>query len=64
MFFGYIIELTNARMVWAGHLEYERLYSSADFDFFISPGTLFREDAPRRPAALRIQVPDSRHGAV
>ncbi len=39
MFFGYIIELTNARMVWAGHLEYERLYSSPDFDFFISPGT-------------------------
>ena len=39
MFFGYILELTGSRMVWAGHLEYERLYSSPDIDFFISPGT-------------------------
>ncbi len=39
MFFGYVIELTNTRLVWAGHLEYERLYASPDIDFFISPGT-------------------------
>ena len=39
MFFGYILELTHSRMVWSGHLEYERLYSSPDIDFFISPGT-------------------------
>lgn len=39
MFFGYILELTGNRMVWAGHLEYERLYASPDVDFFISPGT-------------------------
>lgn len=39
MFFGYILELTGTRMVWAGHLEYERLYASPDIDFFISPGT-------------------------
>lgn len=39
MFFGYLLELTNSRMVWAGHLEYERLYRSSDIDFFISPGT-------------------------
>lgn len=39
MFFGYILELTTRRMVWAGHLEYERLYASPDIDFFISPGT-------------------------
>ncbi len=39
MFFGYILELTGTRMVWAGHLEYERLYRSPDIDFFISPGT-------------------------
>jgi hypothetical protein len=39
MFFGYILELTGSRMVWAGHLEYERLYRSPDIDFFISPGT-------------------------
>ena len=39
MFFGYILELTDSRMVWAGHLEYERLYASPDIDFFISPGT-------------------------
>ena len=39
MFFGYVLELTTARMVWGGHLEYERLYASKDFDFFVSPGT-------------------------
>ena len=39
MFFGYILELTGRRMVWAGHLEYERLYSAPSIDFFISPGT-------------------------
>lgn len=39
MFFGYILELTTSRMVWAGHLEYERLYSAPEIDFFISPGT-------------------------
>ncbi|HPA17273.1 MAG TPA: hypothetical protein PLU30_05965 [Verrucomicrobiae bacterium] len=39
MFFGYILELTASRMVWSGHLEYERLYASPDIDFFISPGT-------------------------
>lgn len=39
MFFGYLLELTHSRMVWAGHLEYERLYRSPDIDFFISPGT-------------------------
>ncbi|MFA6569361.1 MAG: hypothetical protein WCS96_14210 [Victivallales bacterium] len=39
MFFGYVLELSGSRMVWAGHLEYERLYASQDIDFFISPGT-------------------------
>ncbi|MDZ7619616.1 MAG: hypothetical protein U1E05_21665, partial [Patescibacteria group bacterium] len=39
VFFGYILELTTSRMVWAGHLEYERVYRSPDIDFFISPGT-------------------------
>ena len=39
MFFGYLLELTGSRMVWSGHLEYERLYASPDIDFFISPGT-------------------------
>jgi len=39
MFFGYILELATSRMVWCGHLEYERLYASPDIDFFISPGT-------------------------
>ena len=39
MFFGYILELHDSRMVWAGHLEYEHLYASPDIDFFISPGT-------------------------
>ncbi|MDD5708736.1 MAG: hypothetical protein PHR35_22710, partial [Kiritimatiellae bacterium] len=38
MYFGYILELINMRLVAAGHLEYERLYASPDIDFFISPG--------------------------
>jgi hypothetical protein len=44
MFFGYILELAKSRLVWAGHLEYERLFASPDIDFFISPGTY--EDRP------------------
>ncbi len=39
MFFGYVLELTQSRLVRAGHLEYEQLYVSPDIDFFISPGT-------------------------
>ncbi len=39
MFFGYILELTHLRLVSGGHLEYERLYTSPDIDFFLSPGT-------------------------
>lgn len=39
VFFGYILELTHSRLVWAGHLEYERLFASPNIDFFISPGT-------------------------
>jgi hypothetical protein len=39
MFFGYILELAHSHLVWAGHLEYERLYRSPDIDVFISPGT-------------------------
>ncbi len=39
MFFGYILELAQSRLVSAGHLEYERLYSSPEIDFFLSPGT-------------------------
>lgn len=39
MFFGYVLELTFQRMVFGGHLEYERLYESEYIDFFISPGT-------------------------
>lgn len=39
VFFGYILELTQSRLVWSGHLEYERLFRSPDIDFFVSPGT-------------------------
>ncbi len=39
VFFGYILELTQSRLVWSGHLEYERLLRSPDIDFFVSPGT-------------------------
>lgn len=39
VFFGYILELAASRLVWSGHLEYERLYASPNIDFFVSPGT-------------------------
>ncbi len=39
VFFGYILELAKNRLIWAGHLEYERLFASPSIDFFISPGT-------------------------
>lgn len=39
MFFGYILQLTKMRLVWSGHLEYERVFASPDVDFLISPGT-------------------------
>ncbi|MCF6285970.1 MAG: hypothetical protein L3K26_12355 [Candidatus Hydrogenedentes bacterium] len=39
MFFGYIMELARKRLVWAGHLEYERLFSSPSIDYFAGPGT-------------------------
>ena len=36
IFFGYIMELTN--LPSEGHLDYEKVYSSPDLDFFIAPG--------------------------
>lgn len=41
MFFGYILQLTKGRMVSAGHLSYERIFSSPNIDFFVSPGTYY-----------------------
>ena len=37
-FFGYVLILGRRDMVWAGHLEYERLFASPYLDFFASPG--------------------------
>ncbi len=39
VFFGYILELTEWRAVGCGHLAYEKVFSSHDVDFFISPGS-------------------------
>lgn len=39
VFFGYILELTEQRAVGCGHLAYEKVFSSPDVDFFISPGS-------------------------
>ena len=36
-FYGYIMELTGPRLVWCGHLSYERLFNSPYLDFFASP---------------------------
>jgi len=39
VFFGYILELTEWRAAGCGHLAYEKVFSSPDLDFFISPGS-------------------------
>lgn len=41
MFFGYILQLTGGRMVSCGHLSYERIFSSPNIDFFVSPGSYY-----------------------
>jgi len=41
MFFGYIIQLASGRMVSCGHLSYERIFSSPNIDFFVSPGSYY-----------------------
>lgn len=41
MFFGYIVQLARGRMVSCGHLSYERIFSSPNIDFFVSPGTYY-----------------------
>lgn len=37
-FFGYILELTEGRLVGGGHLGYENVFKIPELDFFISPG--------------------------
>lgn len=41
MFFGYIMQLAKGRMVASGHLSYERIFSSKNIDFFVSPATYY-----------------------
>ncbi|HOD50050.1 MAG TPA: hypothetical protein PLJ71_04325 [Candidatus Hydrogenedentes bacterium] len=39
VFYGYILELADSRLLYEGHLDFDRVYRSPDLDFFISPGT-------------------------
>ena len=39
VFYGYILELCYCRLVQCGHLAYEKVLSSNEIDFFISPGS-------------------------
>ncbi len=41
MFFGYIVQLAYGRLVSCGHLSYERIFSSPNIDFFVSPGSYY-----------------------
>lgn len=36
--YGYIMELQRSRLLYAGHLDFDRVYASKDLDWFISPG--------------------------
>ncbi len=44
MFFGYIVQLTGGRLVACGHLSYERIFSSPNIDYFVSPGSYYDRD--------------------
>lgn len=39
LFFGYILELLNARMWDAGHIEFDRINRSGDIDFLATPSS-------------------------
>lgn len=36
--YGYIMELQKERLLYGGHLDFDRVYASKDLDWFISPG--------------------------
>ncbi|HID21786.1 MAG TPA: hypothetical protein EYP14_05225 [Planctomycetaceae bacterium] len=37
VFYGYVLELPASRLRYESHLDYERVFSSPDLDFFVSP---------------------------
>ncbi len=39
VFYGYILEHASGRLLYEGHLDFDRVFQSPDLDFFISPGT-------------------------
>ena len=39
VFYGYILEFGPNRLVSEGHLDYERVFASADIDFAVAPGS-------------------------
>ena len=39
VFYGYVLELSNRRLVQAGHLAYEKILASDQVNFLISPGS-------------------------
>ncbi|MBC2601583.1 hypothetical protein [Puniceicoccus vermicola] len=41
VFYGYLLEHGKGRLVSYGHLGYDKVFSSPDIDFFVSPGTYF-----------------------
>jgi hypothetical protein len=39
VFYGYVLEHGRGRLVWEGHLDYDRILRSEAVDFLMSPGT-------------------------
>ena len=39
--YGYIMELQGERLLYGGHLDFDRVYASKDLDWFVSPGTYY-----------------------
>ena len=44
VFYGYVLEHANARLLYEGHLDFDRVFASPDLDFFISPGSYHDRD--------------------
>lgn len=41
VFYGYVMEHARGRLLYEGHLDFDRVFPSPDLDFFIAPGTYY-----------------------
>lgn len=41
IFYGYVLEHARGRLLYEGHLDFDRVFRSKDLDFFLAPGPYF-----------------------